>query len=83
MDFVIVTKTNNNICEDENKEVFTLTQNNININYTSFIDKFDGLVQSYSNEFSYSNNHVSEYINEEYEAIIYKDKNDINEFSIF
>ena len=76
------TKNNNNICEDEKKEVFTLTQNNININYTSFIDKIDNFVQSYSNEFSYTNNHVSEYINEEYEAIIYKDKNCINELSL-
>ena len=76
------TINNNFLCKDENEEIVTLTKNEINLNYTSFIQEIDNFVNIYSSEFSYTNYHVTEYKSNEYDAIIYKDKDCINKLSL-
>ena len=73
---------NNNICEDENVGVCALTQNDIDLDYKTFIDKIDIFVEIFSDEYSYTKKHITEYKNSEYDSIIYKDKNCINELSL-
>ncbi len=66
----------------EDNEKFTLTEKNIDLNYTEFINSINGLVKTYSSEYSYTENHVTQYKNEEYNTIIYKNKDCINELSL-
>ena len=72
----------NNLCQDINQDSLTLTENNIDLNYSSFIEDIDNIVQSYSNEYSYTNKHVTEYKNAEYDAVIYKNKEGINDLDL-
>ena len=75
-------KINNSfICEDDSN-TFILTKNELNLNYTSFIKEIDSFVKTYSEEFSYTNKHVTEYTNIEYNGIIYKDKEIINKLPL-
>ena len=76
------TINNDYICRDNNDETFTLTTNEVDLNYTSFVNEIDNIVKSYSDEFSYTNSHVTEYKSDEYDCIIYKDKNCIGELSL-
>ena len=52
------------------------------LNYTSFIEEINNLVKYYSEEFSYTNKHVTQYKNIKYESIIYKDKDSIKELAL-
>ena len=72
----------NYFCEDEKRNKFILTQSEINLNFSTFIKTIDGLVQIYSNEFSYTNYHVTQYKRKEYNSIIYKNQTCINELSL-
>ena len=74
-------KNENYLCK-ENNDKFTLTENNIELNYTEFINSINDLVKVYSNEYSYTKNHVTQYKNEDYNTIIYKKKDSINELSL-
>ena len=68
----------NLLCKDNNIFEFTLTTNNIDLDYNSFINSVENYVNSYSREFNYTSNHISQYINKEYSAIIYKNRDCIN-----
>ena len=70
-----------NICKDLDNS-FKLAINNLELNYTSFIGEIDTYVERYSDEFKYTNKHVTQYKSEEYTAIIYKDLDSINELSL-
>ena len=63
-------------------EEFSLNEKNIELNYTSFVESIDSYVSIYANEFSYTDNHVTKFKNDEYEAIIYKNSDSINELSL-
>ena len=70
-----------NICKDPDNQ-FKLSTNNVELNHTSFIEVIDTYVQRYSEEFSYTNSHVTQFINEEYTSLIYKDPESINQLSL-
>ena len=74
-------KNENYLCM-ENKDEFVLTENNFDLNYAEFINSIENLVKTYSSEYSYTDNHVTQYKNEEYNTIIYKNKDCINELSL-
>ena len=71
-----------NLCKYLDNDTFKLSTNVLELNYTSFIGEIDTYVGRYSNEFSYTNKHVTQFKNEEYTAIIYKDSDSINELSL-
>ena len=69
------------ICKVDTEE-FSLNENIIELNYTSFAESVDSYVSIYANEFSYTDNHVTKFKSSEYEAIIYKNSDSINELSL-
>ena len=76
------TADDNKICKDVINGEFILITNDIELNYTSFVRDIDTFVERYSEEFSYTDNHATQYKNEEYTAVIYKDSNCIDKLSL-
>ena len=73
---------NNYFCYDKNIDECTIT-NNVDIYYTPYVQNLDEIIKIYSEEFSYTNNHVTQYSNkDEYNSIIFKNKKCINELNI-
>ena len=70
----------NYLCIQENE--CKLTENAIDINYTEFVNQIENLVKLYSNEYFYTNFHVTKYQNDVYDSIVYKNKDCINELSL-
>ena len=77
------TINDNYLCKDFPNNKCTLTENKNNLNITTYIEVLEAFSKIYSNEYNYTNNHISKYENnKEYKSIIYKNKSCINELSL-
>jgi len=72
-------KDNNKICKDIDIDKCRLSQSGIELNNISTIEI---VTKTYTNEFWYTNNHISEFKNNEYDIIIYKNSDCITELSL-
>ena len=71
----------NNICiVDVNK--CTLTQSGFESNDDNDLEFVETLAKTYSDEFSYTDNHISQFNNDDYNIIIYKNDKCIKELSL-
>ena len=70
----------NFVCKYDNNKC-TLGRNELNL-HNNNLDVIGTLVKTYINEFSYTNNHIAQYINENYTIILYKTSSCINELSL-
>ena len=71
----------NNICQ-ENTDICTLSDINTEINNNKDLDIVETLSKTYAKEFSYTNNHISQFKNSEYNIIIYKNSICITELAL-
>ena len=75
------TYNNTFLCEDIYIEDKCALSNNA-IEFKNYNEIIENIVKSYSEEFSYTDNHLSQYKNSEYNIIIYKNSNCIKELSL-
>ena len=76
-----IEKYGDNFCIDI--EQYIVTKKDIDLNYTSFVEEINTFVERYSEEFGEEQKHVTQFQNEEYNAIImYKDEDGINELNL-
>ena len=59
-----------------------MTENNIALNFTEFINSIENFVKEYSSEYSYTDQHITQYKNDKYNSIIYKNKDCIKQLSL-
>ena len=59
-----------------------MTENNIALNFTEFINSIENFVKEYSGEYSYTDQHITQYKNDKYNSIIYKNKDCIKQLSL-
>ena len=76
-----MTAINDYICI-ENKDECKLVENNIQLKKNEDFQILRILAKTYLNEFNYTNKHISLHTNNEYDIIIYKDRNCINKLSL-
>ena len=74
------TENDNFLCKEIDPDKCKLSEKDIELN--KGLGSIETLVKAYSEEFSYTNNHISKFKNNEYNIIIYKNENCINELSI-
>ena len=72
-------KDNSKVCKDIDIDRCRLSQSGIELNNISSIET---VTKTYANEFWYTNNHISEFKNDEYDIIIYKNSDCIAELSL-
>ena len=76
-------KDNDNyLCKEINIDKCKLSNDNIDISNDNVLEGIETLSKKYAVEFYYTNNHISNYKNNDYNIIIYKNKNCISELSL-
>ena len=76
------TINDNYLCKIKDTEICSISLNNFNnINFGN-VEESQTLIKSYTEEFSYTNNHISQYKNNEYNMIIYQNSDCISELSL-
>ena len=76
------TINDNNICKKRDPDICTLSENELD--YTNFDNNelLESKVKAYSEEFSYTSKHISQYSNEDYNLIIFKNSICVTDLSI-
>ena len=76
------TENDNYLCKEKNYQKCTLSEKETELNNDNYVVGINTIAKTYSTEFSYTNNHVSQYKNNVYNIIIYKNNECINELSL-
>ena len=71
-----------NICEIKNINVCTYNLLNLFLDNNIKKNNIENIVVNYANEYSYTNNHISNYISDEYSIIIYKNSDCIKKLGL-
>ena len=69
------------VCQENNQKC-TLIEEDIKLNITDINKGMQTIAKAYSKEFSYTNNHVSKYKNNEYKILFYKNDECLKQLSI-
>ena len=72
----------NFICQKNDNQICTLSQNDLNIFNTLNEDNIESISKSYSEEFSYTNNSITYYQNDLYDIILFKNSTCLVDLSI-
>ena len=73
---------NNFLCQEIDINKCSFKENEISINDISNIKEIENLVKKYNKEYSYTEKHISEFKDNEYNIFIYKTKECINELQL-
>ena len=73
---------NNYLCREINTDKCKLSNDNIGMSNDKIMEGIEILSKKYAVEYYYTNNHISNYKNKDYNIIIYKNKNCIKELSL-
>ena len=72
----------NYLCKNKDPDLCSFTQNELNYLNLNNDEGIETMVKSYSEEFSYTNNQISQYLNKEFSVLLFKNSSCIGEFSI-
>ena len=76
------TENDNYLCKEINYDKCTLSEKDIDLNDNLDTEEVETLVKSYLNEFSYTDNHISHYKNNDYRIMTYKNSSCIKELEL-
>ena len=77
-----ITENDNYLCKEINYDKCTLSEKDIDLNDNLDTEEVETLVKSYLNEFSYTDNHISHYKNNDYRIMTYKNSSCIKELEL-
>ena len=72
----------NYICKQKDKDVCSFSQKELNYLNLDNNEGLENIVKSYSEEFSYTNKHISQYVNNDYNMILLKNSSCVTELDI-